>query len=114
MSGKATYAAVKGQSADSNSAIRPARWPQSFAARLGNEQAGAKIDECLQIHHGAIICHAEGGKAECQKGRVAGQTHQRRFNGGEARVVAYGMAVDAVGQPVGSNVTVEQRIALDL
>ena len=84
------------------------------SCQAGNEQAGAEVDERLQVQHRVIICHAEERKAERQKSRIAGQAHQRRLDGGEARRVAHGVAVDAVGEPVGGNVSVEQRIALDL
>ena len=89
-------------------------WPADLRRQAGNEQAGAEVDERLQVQHGVIVCHAEDSKAEGQKCRVAGQAHQCGLNGGQARCVAHGVAVDAVGEPVGGNVSVEQRIALDL
>ena len=82
--------------------------------QAGNEQARAEIDDRLQIQHGTIVCHAKDGKAERQKRRVAGKAHQRRFHSGKARCVAHGVAVDAMGEPIGGNVPIEQRIALDL
>ena len=53
-----------------------------FCRQAGNEQASPQIDDRLQVQHGVIVRHAKDSKTEGQKRRVAGQAHQRRFNGG--------------------------------
>ena len=73
-----------------------------------------EVDQGLQVQHGLIVGYAEEGKTEGQKCRVAGQAHQGGLDGGHAGWVAHGMAVDAVGEPVGGNVSVDERVALDL
>ena len=53
-------------------------------------------------------------KQSARNAGIAGQTHQRGLQGGQARGLADGVTVDAVGKPISGNVSVDERITLDL